>query len=94
MGLEVYAQATGVDGISLDSSVALSSAVARLGTVLQGNLDPLALVVGGAALRSGVETILNTVKAKPFIFNLGHGILKETPIDHVHELVRLVRSAA
>jgi uroporphyrinogen decarboxylase len=92
IGLEAYASATGVNGISLDPSVALSSAVERLGMVLQGNLDPLALVAGGAALRSGVETILKAVKGKPFIFNLGHGILKETPIDHVHELVKLVRS--
>jgi uroporphyrinogen decarboxylase len=93
-GLEAYANATGVDGISLDPSIALSCGVARLGTVLQGNLDPLALVAGGTALRNGVETILNAVKGKPFIFNLGHGILKETPIDHVDELVRLARSAA
>ena len=61
--------------------------------MVQGNLDPLTLLAGGEALRSGVEEILNAAKGKPFIFNLGHGILKETPIDHVQELVRLVRSA-
>jgi uroporphyrinogen decarboxylase len=91
--LERYASATGVDGISIGPSVAMDWAVERLGTVVQGNLDPLVLLAGGAALEEAVNVILTAVRGKPFIFNLGHGILKETPIDHVHELVRLVRSA-
>jgi uroporphyrinogen decarboxylase len=91
--LERYANTTGVDGISIDPSVAMDWAVERLGAVVQGNLDPLVLVVGGAALQEGVNDILTAAHGKPFIFNLGHGILKETPISHVQELVKLVRNA-
>lgn len=91
--LERYASATGVDGISIDPSVAMAWAVERLGTVVQGNLDPLALVAGGAALQDAVNDILTATRSKPFIFNLGHGILPTTPIEHVRELVRLVRGA-
>ena len=94
IGLSAYGVATKVDAVSLDPSVELSFALEHLDVVLQGNLDPLALVAGGKALRDGVGKILDTTRCVPFIFNLGHGILKETPIDHVQELVRLVRSAA
>jgi uroporphyrinogen decarboxylase len=69
-------------------------AVEKLGVTLQGNLDPLALVAGGEALRSAVQDILSATKGTPFIFNLGHGILPPTPIDHVHALVKLVRGMA
>jgi uroporphyrinogen decarboxylase len=86
-----YAAATGVDGVSLDPSIELDHIAVTDDTVLQGNLDPLALVAGGAALRASVEHILKATEGKPFIFNLGHGILPATPIAHVHELVRLVR---
>lgn len=92
-GIERYVQATGVNAVSLDASVPLEWAVNALGTTLQGNLDPLALVAGGPALRSGVETIMAAARTKPFIVNLGHGILPMTPIEHVHELVKLVRSS-
>ncbi len=91
-GLERYAAATGVDAVSLDAAVPLDWAVSALGTALQGNLDPLALMAGGQALRDGVKTILSATRDKAFIFNLGHGILPMTPIEHVSELVRLVRS--
>jgi uroporphyrinogen decarboxylase len=90
--LERYASATGVDGISIDPSVAMDWAVERLGTVVQGNLDPLVLLAGGAALEGAVNDILTAVRGKPFIFNLGHGILPSTPIAHVEGLVRSVRS--
>lgn len=88
-----YANTTGINAVSLDPSVSLCWAAGALGTTLQGNLDPLALVAGGAALQDGVEGILKATRGKPFIFNLGHGILPATPIEHVHELVRLVRGA-
>ena len=92
-GLEHYAETTGVDAISLDASVPMDWAVDRLGkkVVLQGNLDPLALVTGGPALRQGVDEILKATRGHPFIFNLGHGVLPGTPVEHVSELVRLVR---
>jgi uroporphyrinogen decarboxylase len=60
---------------------------------VQGNLDPVALIAGGKALDEGVDEILAALKGKAFIFNLGHGILQETPIAHVERLVERVRSA-
>jgi uroporphyrinogen decarboxylase len=60
---------------------------------LQGNLDPLALVGGGEVLRRGVLEILRALRGRPFIFNLGHGIVPQTPPEHVARLVELVRAA-
>ena len=90
---ELYAEQTGVDGLSLDSSQRLAWAVERLSpkVTLQGNLDPVLLLTGGAAMRRAVDHILETTKGVPFIFNLGHGILQQTPPEHVGELVALVR---
>lgn len=92
-GYELYVRETRVDAVSLGTAVPIDWAVDRLGTkaALQGNLDPLALVAGGRVLADGVERILAATHDVPFIFNLGHGILPETPIEHVEELVRLVR---
>lgn len=92
-GLMEYAEATGVSGLSVDPAIDLGLLAATDGPVLQGNLDPLALIAGGAALHDGVEAILKATRHVPFIFNLGHGILPTTPIDHVDELVKLVRGA-
>ena len=58
---------------------------------VQGNLDPLALLAGGSALDRSVEAILGAFSGGPFIFNLGHGILPETPIAHVERLIARVR---
>lgn len=58
---------------------------------VQGNLDPLALVAGGDALRMGVDHIMSAFGNGPYIFNLGHGIVPDTPIDHVEMMVRCVR---
>ena len=93
-GLENYAATAGVNVISLDPSTDMKWAVQKLGVVLQGNLDPLALIAGGDALRGAVDDILAATKGTSFIFNLGHGILPPTPIEHVHELVKLVRGTA
>ncbi len=60
--------------------------------VLQGNLDPMALIAGGKALDKAVDTIINGFSGRPFIFNLGHGIRKETPVAHVEQLVKRVRN--
>lgn len=92
--LQSFAAATGVDGLSIDPSVDMGWAVEQLGTVVQGNLDPLALVAGGRALHDAVTAILTAANGKPFVFNLGHGILPPTPIAHVQELVRLVRGGS
>jgi uroporphyrinogen decarboxylase len=93
-GYELYARETGVDAISLDTAAPMDWAAATLGShvVLQGNLDPVALVAGGRALAEAVDRILRATRGVPFIFNLGHGILPETPVEHVEEMIRLVRS--
>ena len=58
---------------------------------VQGNLDPFALLAGGAALDREVDAVLAAFSAKPFIFNLGHGILPDTPIAHVERMLARVR---
>jgi uroporphyrinogen decarboxylase len=88
-----FVRQTGVDGVSCDTSMPLSFIKAQLSgkTVVQGNLDPLLLVAGGPALERRVKETLEALAMNPFIFNLGHGIVPETPPAHVAELVRLVR---
>jgi len=86
---------TGVDGMSCDTAMPLN-VMAELGRssrrVMQGNLDPLLLVAGGAALERRVGEIVEALRGVPFIFNLGHGIVPETPPENVARLVELVRS--
>jgi len=91
--LPAYARETGVDAIGLDETVDPHWAAAALpdGLPVQGNLDPLALIAGGAALESAVQTIISAFEDRPHVFNLGHGILPDTPIAHVEQLLRLVR---
>ena len=85
--------ATGADALGIDTAVDPHWAARTLPitTVLQGNLDPLALIAGGQALDAAVGRILAAFRHRPHIFNLGHGILPETPIAHVERLVELVR---
>ncbi|HKD20587.1 MAG TPA: uroporphyrinogen decarboxylase [Rhizomicrobium sp.] len=92
-GYEIYAGETGVDAVSVDTAVSPEWAAAVLGSdvVVQGNLDPIALIAGGAALSDAVATILAAMQGVPFIFNLGHGILPETPPEHVAQLVAQLR---
>ena len=87
--------ATGVNAIGMDTSMDLTGAARLVPTdiALQGNLDPMALVAGGTALSSEAERILQAMKGRPFIFNLGHGIVPQTPPEHVARLVELVRAA-
>jgi uroporphyrinogen decarboxylase len=94
--LGAYARETGIDAIGLDETVDPGWAAAELPRDLpvQGNLDPLALLSGGATLESAVERILSIFAGRPHIFNLGHGIIKETPIAHVEHLLALVRESA
>ena len=91
--LAPYARETGVTAVGLDTQVPLGWALDVLPRELpvQGNLDPVALIVGGKALADGVESILSRAKGRPLIFNLGHGVPQTTPPEHVAELVRLVR---
>ncbi len=94
-GYELYAKETGVDAISLDTSAPLTWAkdVLSKQVALQGNLDPIALIAGGKALDESVDEILAALRGTPFIFNLGHGILQETPLAHVAQLIGRVRGA-
>ena len=87
-----YAAECGCDGLSLDTAVAPEWAAAALqpSQAVQGNLDPLVLVAGGDAMREEATRILEGLAAGPFIFNLGHGILPQTPPDHVAALCELV----
>ena len=89
-----YAFETGVDAISLDATVSTSWAARAIPdkTVLQGNLDNLALLAGGPALERGVKDILTHFGERAYVFNLGHGILPETPPENVARLVALVRA--
>ncbi|MEO9900090.1 uroporphyrinogen decarboxylase [Nisaea sp.] len=89
-----YIEETGVDAVAVDTAMPLRWAVEKIQTrmPIQGNLDPIALLAGGPGLEAEVESILSTASSKPFIFNLGHGILPTTPIEHVEQLVRQVRA--
>jgi uroporphyrinogen decarboxylase len=93
-GIIRFASETLVDGVSIDTADDLTSLSleSKLPT-LQGNLDPLVLIAGGEALDQAIDRILKIAHTRPFIFNLGHGILPETPIAHVEQLVARVRRA-
>ena len=89
---ERYRRETGVTAVGLDWTVPLAAArrMQREGPV-QGNLDPLRLVAGGQVLDEGIDRIMDALGKGAFVFNLGHGITPETPIEHVERLVRRVR---
>ncbi len=89
-----YAQETGVDAVSLDFGVPLDWAASALPKriALQGNLDPALLLVGGAPLDAAIDRIRRAMKDRPFIFNLGHGVMPATPPEHVARLVERVRA--
>jgi uroporphyrinogen decarboxylase len=91
--LERYLEAVPVDAVGLDWMVELRYARDRVQSrrPVQGNLDPLALRAGGPALDRSIAAILDALSDGPFIFNLGHGILPDTPIAHVEQMLRRVR---
>lgn len=88
-----YARETAVTALAIDESVDPVWAAQNLPEDLpiQGNLDPQALLAGGPALESAVRQLRRAFAGRPHIFNLGHGIIKETPIPHVEHLLRLIR---
>ena len=88
-----YAQETGVSALGLDQHVSTDWAARVLQPLLpvQGNLDPFVLMAGGDALTLAVERIKSDLSGGPFVFNLGHGIHKDTPPEHVEMLVKLIR---
>jgi uroporphyrinogen decarboxylase len=89
---ERYVKATGITAIGLDTSIPTGFACARLGSrvALQGNLDPVLLLVGGEALDEGVRQLRRSFAGERWVFNLGHGVLPETPPEHVAALARLL----
>jgi len=95
-GYREYLSSTRVDGLSIDTAVSVPWAAENLGgdAVLQGNLDPFVLAEGGAALRNAVDHLLGEMRATRHVVNLGHGILPETPVENVADLVRHVRNAS
>jgi uroporphyrinogen decarboxylase len=92
--LAEYAQRVGVQAVGMDTAMDPRWAAAAVADdmALQGNLDPQALIAGGPALEVEARAILGAMRGRPFIFNLGHGIEKTTPPEHVSALVRVVRS--
>ena len=80
--------------LGLDWTVPLEQAVAlQARGAVQGNLDPMRLVAGGKALEDGVARILDSLGGGPLVFNLGHGITPDAPIEHVEMMLALVREA-
>jgi uroporphyrinogen decarboxylase len=94
--LPAFATVSGADAIGLDTAVDPVWAAASIdqNMILQGNLDPLVLVAGGKALEIAARNILTAFRGRRHIFNLGHGILPETPIEHVEHLLKILRSEA
>ncbi len=91
--LKKFAGTAGVAAVGLDTTVDPAAAIAALPApiALQGNLDPLALVAGGLALDEGIDRVLRGFEGRAHIFNLGHGITPDTPVEHVERLVARVR---
>ncbi|WP_329255948.1 uroporphyrinogen decarboxylase [Actinoallomurus sp. NBC_01490] len=96
LGYDGFAEATGADCVGLDTTVPLEWAAQKLqrglGRCVQGNLDPQLLAAGGPTLQAETDRILRALSGGPFVFNLGHGIVKTTPPEHVAALVEQVRT--
>ena len=91
--LAAYARETGVAAIGVDETIdpAWADQALPAGLPVQGNLDPLALIAGGEAMTAAVARILAAFADRPHVFNLGHGILPDTPTAHVEQLLDMVR---
>jgi uroporphyrinogen decarboxylase len=89
---QYYAMETGVDAVSLDTAMPSAFSRDRLQShvAVQGNLDPVLLVVGGEAMQRAAKELRATLGRGRYIFNLGHGVLPETPPEHVAELARIL----
>ena len=88
-----YAQETGVNAIGLSQDLDLNWVNETIPSTIpvQGNLDPNLLLEGGPKMIEAARRICDSFAHRPFVFNLGHGIIKETPIDHVTHLIQTVR---
>lgn len=94
--IEAYLDAIPVDAVGLDWMIESNFVRHRIQPkrIIQGNLDPLALLAGGSTLDRGIDAILQAFGDHPFIFNLGHGVLPDTPVAHVERLIAQVRGEA
>lgn len=92
--LPAYARETGVQAIGLDETIdpLWASKALPEGMPVQGNLDPLLLLAGGAEMERQALRILDAFADRPHVFNLGHGIGQTTPLEHVGQLLSLVRN--
>lgn len=88
-----YVQNTAVTAVALDQHVPTKWAAQTLQShvPVQGNLDPVCLMTGGDAMTMAVEHIMADLSAKPFVFNLGHGVNKDTPVEHVAALSDMLK---
>jgi uroporphyrinogen decarboxylase len=89
-----YAEQLPIDALGLDYEVSLPDVLEQIpdNIALQGNLDPHLLLGGGKNMESEIMNILDTLSSRRFIFNLGHGVIKETPPEHVEALSRIVKN--
>ena len=92
--LVAYARETGVRAVGVDETLDPLWVARELpaGMAVQGNLDPLLLLAGSDELERRIETILDAFADRPHVFNLGHGIDRRTPIEHVQRLIATVRA--
>lgn len=90
-----YVAETGVDAVGLDWMIDRTFARDKVqnSVPVQGNVDPLVLLAGGVALDRAVDAVMEAFADRPFVFNLGHGILPETPISHVEQMLKRVRGS-
>ncbi len=90
--IERYAEGTGVQGVGLDAMVPMAQAQAvQKRVAVQGNLDPILLLAGGEAMAARARTIVEGLRSGPHVFNLGHGVVPQTPPEHVEALLAAVR---
>ncbi len=93
--IERYAAQTGINAVGMDPQVDTAWAARTLQPKLtvQGNLDPVLLLIGGEAMVAAAKKIKSDLSGGPFVFNLGHGVIKETPPENVQLLLDTLRAA-
>ncbi|MBS0470567.1 MAG: uroporphyrinogen decarboxylase [Proteobacteria bacterium] len=89
-----YAAETGVNAVAIDHMTDIAAVPLPKGVAAQGNLDPMLLMTGGAAMDEEARRIIAAMAGRPFIFNLGHGVLQHTPVEHVGRLIDVVKGRA
>jgi uroporphyrinogen decarboxylase len=89
-----YVNATGIDGVGIDQMTDMAQAAQQVPSTIamQGNLDPEMLLAGGDAMANQARQLVRAMAGRPFIFNLGHGVMQPTPPDHVADLVAVIRT--